>query len=209
MSFAASFHNLVNSVVLLGPVGLLRRLPDDYVAFPIRYPYAIPSGYLRKFVGRVLGVKSSARTRPPRSYNAAWKVNTTKVSQVAEAQTFDMAAIAQWQYDYHEGCIHSFVDTIQQRLAQHQHHVWKKVCDIIRGDGPKANLLHSSLRSTKILIIFGESDDIVPAKEVSADLRQLVQGEEHLDIRMVPGTHGFLSSNSTEVVSHIRSFWDL
>ena len=209
MSFAAGFPNLVNSIVLLGPAGLLRRLPDDYVAFPMRYPYAMPSRYLRKFVGKVLGVKPSAKTQPSQSYAATWKVDTASVSQTAEVQTFDMAAIAQWQYDYHKGFVQSFVDTIQQRLAQHQHRTWKRVCDTIRGESLKANSLHSDLHNGKILVIFGESDDIVPAKEVSTDLQQLLQGEDHLEIRMVLGNHGFLSSSSTEVVSHIRSFWGL
>ena len=101
----------------------------------------------------------------------------------------------------------SFIDTI--RYGPSQHHDWKKVCEIVRADSSRALSIQSDLRDSKILVVFGESDDIVLDEEVSQDLQQLLHGSEHLEIRMVPGTHGFPLSSSKDVVNHIREFWGL
>lgn len=57
MAFAADFYNLVNSIVLLAPGGIIRRLPAEYESFFFRYPFLLPSSYLRKLVGKTLGLK--------------------------------------------------------------------------------------------------------------------------------------------------------
>jgi hypothetical protein len=48
-------------------------------------------------------------------------------------QTFDMAGLLQWQFDYHKGHVYSFQDTVRYGPLQHQESVWSMVCDIIAG----------------------------------------------------------------------------
>lgn len=49
-------------------------------------------------------------------------------------------------------------------------------------------------------MIFGESDGIVVAKEVSEDLTKMLGGADHVEFKVVPGGHGFPVPSSDEVV---------
>lgn len=126
-------------------------------------------------------------------------------------QKFDMPAIVQWQIDNHQGFIHSFINTIQHGPIQHQHSDWYKICRIIKGEssGIQGFSLPCRIQNSKILVIFGEIDDIIVGKEVSEDLIQILGGEEHVEFKIVPGNHGFPVASCEEVVKHIAEFWKL
>jgi len=50
--------------------------------------------------------------------------------------------------------------------------------------------------TVKCWLFFGDSDGVGIAKEVGEDLGQLLGGREHLEVKMVPGNHGFLVPGS-------------
>ena len=65
LPFAAHYPYLVKSIFLLALGRLLRVLPDDYQSVFFRYPSLTPSWYLRRLVGKILGVDlaSTVHTR--------------------------------------------------------------------------------------------------------------------------------------------------
>ena len=211
MSFAAEFPYLVNSIVLLAPGGILRRLPPEYEWFCLRYPWLFSRNYLRRRVGQVLGVhvdrkhKGTVRdeTDPPRN-------GATQDSSLDECP--DVAGIVQWQFDHHLGFIHSFIDTIRQRPAMHQHHDWQQVCDIIKGTkhgcrpGSKSP---SPLHNRKLLVIIGADDSIVLGAEIEADLQAMFgsDADKHLLVESTPGTHGFPVPNCKSIVDTMMKLW--
>ena len=57
MYLGADYPYLINRIVLLGPGGILRRLPAEYGWFCFRYPWLFSKHCLKRRVGQVLGVR--------------------------------------------------------------------------------------------------------------------------------------------------------
>ena len=212
MSFASHFPFLVNSIILLAPGGLLRRMPDGYDNLFFRYPSLVPLAYLRRLVGKILGVTLSGvpinQTLSETNVLAAPGVPPS--SETRENQDLDIPAIVQWQFDNHRGFVHSFVNTINHGPLMQQHSEWSKICKIIRGESSNApaSSLSSQAHNSKVLVLLGEADGIVLVNEVSEDLKQLL-GPEHVEFRTIPGGHGFPVPHSDDVIEEISKFWKL
>ena len=210
MSFSSYFPYLVDSIILLAPGGILRYLPKEYENPCFRYPYLVPYSYLRRLVGNLLGV--SLWSVPLDSSRLGSGDQTDpKVSQATksvEKGMIDASAIVQWQFDHHRGFVHSFINTIEYGPLMHQHSDWERICNVIKGEADQTSS-RSSLFNGKILVIFGDTDDIVVEKDVAADLLEMIGGPEHVTFRSVPGGHGFPLPSCDKVVKHISEFWDL
>ena len=213
MSFAAHFPHLVNSIVLLAPAGILRRIPEDYESLVFRYPLFKSPKYLQQTVGKVLGVTVSNEARSIKD-DLGEDVNQleeVKKDFAIGKQTFDVPRIVQWQFDHHKGFCYSFANTIKCRFMMNQESDWSRVCDIIKGkEWPSSKFCQGSkLSNSKLLAVFGESDGVVVANGVLEDLMQLLGGTEHIMFEVVPGGHGFPAPSCDEVVRHICRFWNI
>ncbi len=213
IKFAADFPYLVNSIVLLAPGGLIRRLPDDYETVFSWYPALLPDFHARKLVGRALGLNG-----PPQRFEGSDGHGKSRVAfeRTEEArkmgvEVLDIAGIVQWQFDNHKGFVYSFVNTLQNVPIQNQHSDWKRVCSIIRDDAARTPpSSHSSkLFGSKILVILGDADNIVPADEFTADLLEMLGDGNHVEFRVVAGGHGFPVQRCDEVAKYILDFWHL
>ena len=212
MSFAAHFYYLVNSIVLLAPAGILRRMPDGYEDIVFRLSSIIPSTYLRRTVGKLLGVNLSATPIALGPYKVRdTDPETPKDRDTVEEAKLDAGAIVQWQFDHNKGFVHSFINSARYGPIMHQESDWKKTSDIIKGEDVTSTTAGrpSRLRNSKILVIFGDSDGIVAEKDVSEDIGQLLGTPEHVEFRRVPGSHGFPIPSCDEVVQHVCSFWNI
>ncbi|KAL9100975.1 MAG: hypothetical protein Q9163_003717 [Psora crenata] len=213
MSFAADFPYLINSIILLAPAGIIRKLPKEYETSFFRYPHLVPFSYLRRTVGKIVGVDLSPHPIDFTSRDEPDKPgpNVAQGAQAVEKAPLDVPAIVQWQFDNHRGFVHSFINTIQHGPLLHQHADWEKVCNVIKGDIAKTTPASrsSKLFNSKILVIFGDTDSIIVAKDVSEDLSKMIGGAEHVQFKLVPGGHGFPVPSSDEVVRHITEFWGL
>lgn len=213
MAFAADFYKFVNSIVLLAPGGIIRRLPAEYESFFFRYPFLLPSSYLRKLVGKTLGLKdlesATGYSAPHDQSHMACEI--AREAKAVGKEPLDVPGIVRRQFDNHRGFIHSFASTVQYGPIQYQHSDWRRVCSIIKGDtaGTPASSHQSKLFDSKILVVFGDADSIVLAEEVSADLLQLVGDPEHVEIKVVAGSHGFPVPSCDEVAKHISDFCGL
>lgn len=212
MAFAADFYHLVNSIVLLAPGGIIRRLPADYETVFFRYPFLLPSSYLRKLVGKALDLKAlksaTGYSAPHDQSDMAYEV--AREAKTVEKKFLDIPGIVRWQFDNHRGFIHSFVNTVQYGPIQYQHSDWKRVCSIVKGDtaGTPPLSHQSKLFDSEILVVFGDADSIVLAGEVSADLLHIIGDPKHVEIKIVPGNHGFPVPSCDEVAEHISDFCD-
>ena len=210
MAFAANFYYLINSIILLGPAGIIRRLPVGYENMLFHYPSLLTASYLRTLVGKLLGVNlSNSNVRHSSLLDQSQiTAETAQVSKSVGDTVLDIPAIAQWQFDYHRGLIHSFVSTIQYGPIQYQHSDWRRVCSIVKGDTARTPLSshHCKLFNSKMLVIFGDADSIVLAEEVSADLLYIMGDTEHVEFKTVAGGHGFPIPRSNEVAKHISDF---
>ena len=212
MSFAAHYPYLINSIILLAPAGILRYVPDEYENFFFRRSSWVPSRYLRKLVGKLLGVDVANRPNALRDAdNEDTGPEVPQKKQQFGKQTLDIPAVVQWQFDYHQGFCHSFVDTIAYGPIMHQQSDWQKACNVINGNAPidPLNKSGSKLRNSKFLVIFGDSDGVVAGEHVSEDLKTMLGGSQHVEFRTVPGDHGFPVTSSDDVIKHISDFWNI
>lgn len=213
ISFTAHFHYLVNSIILLAPAGILRRMPDGYDNVFFRHSSLVPSTYLRTLVGKLLGVNlsSSPIALKGRQVKDDTDPQKPRDSEGVKEDILDVGAIVQWQFDHNRGFVHSFIGTAVYGPLMHQQSDWQKAADVIKGvdvTGPMSGR-RSKLYNSKILVIFGDADGIVAGKDVSEDISQLLGSPEHVEFKTVPGSHGFPVSSCDEVVKHICNFWSI
>ena len=210
MTFAADFCYLVNSIILLAPGGIIRHLPADYTNIFFRCPFLLSPSYLKKLVGKILGVQVSNSAVGYGGHHDQ-SVMTSKIAQGADTggkKFLDIPGIVQWQFDNHRGFIHSFVSNIQHGPIQFQHSDWRRVCRIVKGDTTQTppSSHHCKLFNSKILVVFGDADSIVLAKDVSADMLRMFGDSEHVEFKTVAGDHGFPVPNCDEVAKYISDF---
>ncbi|OTA87745.1 hypothetical protein M434DRAFT_35183 [Hypoxylon sp. CO27-5] len=113
-----------------------------------------------------------------------------------------MGGILQWQFDHHQGHVHSFQDTVRYGPLQNREDLWGKVCDIIAGRTQPDSPLYKS----KLLVFFGQIDDVVVGKETTEDILKLLPSDR-LQVEYLPGGHGFPYPNSEKIIETILSFW--
>lgn len=202
LAFAAAYPSSIRSLVLLGPAGLLRQLPEGYDDKLMYQPDLAPSPEaIREKVREILGVAPSGPT-------LNIQLGMRRVTSVATGpsrveKSFDMGGILQWQFDHHHGHIHSFQDTIRYGPLQAEH-LWGIVCDMIAGRvRPDTAMLNS-----KLLAFFGEDDDVVVGKETTEDILKLLPASK-LQTEYLPGGHGFPYPNSETITRTVLSFWGL
>ncbi|KAI0467780.1 Alpha/Beta hydrolase protein [Xylaria cf. heliscus] len=201
LSFTGAYPEAVRSLVLLGPAGLLRNLPEGYEDPLMHHPETAPSpDAIREKVRQILGVASSG---PPPNIQPGQKgSNPLGVGPSRVNKIFDMGALFQWQFDYHQGHVHSFQDTVRFGPLRGRQDLWGKVCDIIAGRTRPDSALHNS----KLLVFFGRDDDVVVGEETVEDILKFLP-PEHLQVEYLPGGHGFPYPNSQKITETILSFW--
>ncbi|GAW19478.1 hypothetical protein ANO14919_089650 [Xylariales sp. No.14919] len=201
LAFAAALPWDVRSLVLLGPAGLLRKLPEGYEDELLHNPESAPSpDAIREKVRQILGVNPSPAAPPTESEQKQVVPSETGPTRVEK--TFDMGALLQWQFDYHHGHVHSFQDTVRYGPLRGREYLWGAVCDIIAGRTRPECRLHKS----KLLVFFGQDDDVVVGRETAEDILKLLPAA-NLQVEYLPGGHGFPYPNSEAITQTILSFW--
>lgn len=201
LAFAGAFPSSIRSLVLLGPAGLLRKLPDGYEDQLMHHPELAPSQEsLREKVRQILEVAPSG---PALNIQLDQKrVIPLEIGPSCVEKSFDMEGILQWQFDHHQGHVHSFQDTIRYGPLQKREDLWRPVCDIIAGRTRSDTALHKS----KLLVFFGRDDGIVVGEETTEDILKLLPSG-HLQVEYLPGGHGFPYPNSEKITQTVLSFW--
>lgn len=200
LAFAGAFPTSIRSVILLGPAGLLRRCPNGYENDTARESGIPPSPEgLREIVRRITEV---APTGPALAIREDHKrAVPLATGPLAVERTFDLGDVLQWQFDHHQGYIHSIHNTIMYGPVQNRQDLWAGVCDIIAGRTRPNSALHDS----KLLLFLGREDDIVVPEETVEDILKLLPAA-HLQVEYLPGGHGFPYPNSEKIGQTILSF---
>lgn len=201
LAFAGAFPESIRSLALLGPAGLIRTLPDGYEDELMHQPELAPSQEaLREKVRQILEVAPSGPALDIQLDEKRVIPPETGPSRVEK--TFDMGGILQWQFDHHQGHVHSFQDTVRYGPLRNREDLWGKVCDIIAGRTRPDSALHNS----KLLVFFGRDDGVVVGTETTEDILKLLP-PGHLQVEYLPGGHGFPYPNSEKITQTILSFW--
>ncbi|KAK2610396.1 hypothetical protein N8I77_003830 [Diaporthe amygdali] len=201
LAFAGAYPSSIRSLVLLGPAGLLRNLPDGYDDQLMHQPELAPSREsIREKVRQILAVAPFGPALDIQLDQRRVVPVETGPSRVEKS--FNMQGILQWQFDHHQGHIHSFQDTIRYGPLQNEDS-WRKVCDMITG----RTRSDTALSNSKLLVFFGRDDGVVVGEETTEDILKLLP-PSHLQIEYLPGGHGFPYPNSKKITETVLSFWN-
>ncbi|KAH9822077.1 Lipase 1 [Teratosphaeria destructans] len=191
MDFTASFPHMVRSVVLLGPAGMLRSLPEEYLVLQS----AVCDGKrgeaeMRRLVASALGVEENAVEE--------------EQSSTDDREGIDGPAIVRWQFKNHQGHARSFASTVANGPLQNQREVWQEACDVLRAKQEARGGME------RLVVVCGSEDNVVPAEHVREDLDGMM-GKEEFVYETVPGGHGFPLSveNGRRIVEIVAKEWRL
>ncbi|KAI0423658.1 Alpha/Beta hydrolase protein [Xylaria sp. FL1042] len=201
LAFAGAYPEAIRSLVLLGPAGLLRKLPEGYEDRLMLNPeLALSQEANREKVRQILGVSP---TSPAFNFQAGQKGVTPLETGPSRVEgSFDMGAVLQWQFDHHQGHVHSFQDTVRYGPLRGREDLWGKVSDIIAGRTRPDPTLHGP----KLPVSPGQDDDVVVGEETTEDILKLLP-PDHLQVGYLPGGHGFPYPNSEKITETVLSFW--
>ena len=207
LDYVGRFPGHVDSVVLLAPGGLLPSPPKGYGDFAVTHPNLVPRPHLRKRVAELLDLGSDQRPTK-RAFRRAQKTllpdPTLRDSHGSPPRSDEMRDFLQWQFDHHESFVESFCNTVKHGPIYGQQKTWDKACRIMLGQAASP----SPLRDTRLLVFFGDQDDIISGQEME-DLILCRLPAERVEFSYLPGGHGFPYPCSGAIVKKMADVWGL
>ncbi|CZT47948.1 related to alpha/beta hydrolase family protein [Rhynchosporium secalis] len=202
--FTVAFPDMVKSLVLLAPVGLIRSehfgwqsrlmysgiLPTRLVEWIVRgrlggYPAEKPVMETGS-EGESLLADDLKRNRDPKFENAV-------VVVVKDRPNVTVADVVGWQLEEHKGFVRSFVSSM----------MWGSI------EGPRPAWKALGERKEKILVIVGEEDPIMLVDELRIDVEDVI-GAERVQFRVIEGDgHDFPISAPERVVAEVSEAWGI
>ena len=160
--FASSFPNLVRSLVLLAPAGLIRSHHFGWQS-KLMFTFTLPTGFVEWVVRRRLStgrVHSGMQKSTPKTAEAAVNeeirgarneaFESARLSKIRPEVT--VAAAVQWQLEHHDGFVRSFVSSIQHSSIE-------------RKPETVASWTKLGLRNDKVIIMVGSTDPLIIPSE--------------------------------------------
>ncbi|THY92425.1 putative alpha/beta hydrolase [Aureobasidium pullulans] len=214
-SFTSYFPNLVESLILIAPAGLMR---PNHIHWTSRFLYGgfLPGKLVEYLIWRRLGGGSSST--PSRSNEDDGKITPT---QAADEETpshpaltrdssasistrrpsVSIADVVSWQLTHHAGFIPSFISSIQHAPVSNQHSSWKTIATNQSCPSPQQRLLEK-----KVLLLLGRDDNVIIADELSEDAKAVLG--DAVDICILDGGHELPVINADIVAQTIAEFWN-
>ncbi|ODM23690.1 hypothetical protein SI65_01279 [Aspergillus cristatus] len=217
-SFASFFPQLLSSLVLLAPSGLIR---DSQISFQSRLLYSrglVPEKVLGFLVGRRLRAGPLVTTKPKSNEKIdAGAALTEELPSTGAAGTqilsraYPHVAVptaVYWQVNNHAGFVHAFMSSMRfgPILRQRQWDTWARLGQFLtaqRSRSPQEQSEHG-LTGDKVQILCGIEDSIIVKEELASDATDALEG--NVEFKYFDAGHEFPSTQYDELAQHI---WDL
>lgn len=221
MAFTSYFPTLVHSLVLIAPSGLLR---DSQIHWTSRIMYGdyLPKPLVTWLVRRRL--RGGTFSSPSKTANPEATPKEAVAAEVpgslpahhpdSQAPLFpdrpsvSVADAVAWQVENNLGFIPAFVSSIKYAPIRNEHSRWRTVGERlarqrINSHSPERAL--EGLHRGKVLMILGTSDNVIVAKEISEDAKDVLG--EGAEIEYLTGGHDLPIVESEAVAGTILDFW--
>ncbi|TDZ12940.1 Serine hydrolase-like protein [Colletotrichum orbiculare MAFF 240422] len=203
-SFAAAFPDLLRSLVLLAPAGLIRA--DNFGA-AARLTFR--SGFVPT---RILAAIARKRLEKPL---AAKRVNAVGDEEDPAEVVADMAAAefsspggeqkedkiekrvkeyVPWMVTHHDGFVPAFMSCVRYAPLTAQHEVWRKL---------------AGRKKQTVAVFLGRADEIINMQHYTEDGLPLLGGEENVCWKILPGGHDFVMTKTNEIMKELDAFWEM
>ena len=201
--FTSYFADLIDSLVLIAPSGLIRARHFSKTSRVIYSEGVIPEPILFCAVRRRLKTPLYPPKQQPegetvdaaKAVQAETNIESNSTAPLSKSHTnvtIERAVVH--QVDNHEGFIAAFMSSIRYGPIQGQHTLWQKIGE------------QMGQRKSKVLILCGERDQIIVRDELREDATAVFDG--HLEFKVVDAGHDAPIAKANEVVKHIWSFWN-
>lgn len=200
-SFTSCFPQLVTSLVLIAPSGLVRQKHITWQSYVLyRTGGILPESLVRWLVRR--------RLTDPRAQAHKSKGNFLPEDAMTEehegspdsAINTMIDSAVQWQLENHAGFLPAFISSIRYAPLLDQHETFRKIGrNVAESNGTTIN--------DKVVLVLGKDDSIVLEDEVAADVRAAV-GDERVHTIVINAGHDVAITKAAEVVDELWTFWN-
>ncbi|GLI77323.1 hypothetical protein PoHVEF18_005612 [Penicillium ochrochloron] len=214
-AFASFFPQLLTSLVLLAPAGLVR---DSQISFQSRILYSgglMPESLLGYLVGRRLraGPLVAPKKNKNEKLNAADALTEELPSKsAAEIQVLsreyphiNIPSAVAWQVNNHAGFVHAFMSSMRHGpiLGQRQWGTWARLGEYLSAQNSTVSDVKSEkgLPSHKVHILCGNTDAIIIKDELVTDATAVLGG--NAVFKFYDAGHEFPSTKYEEVATYI------
>lgn len=205
--FAAAFPNLVSSLVLLAPSGLIR--PESFGRLP---RFLFRSGLIPE---RLLALATRRRLQQPIASERASKMPKAPKTPTATEPYVDFAAAefadpdparpstglenkvleyVRWMVVHHAGFVPTFMSCIRYAPLTDQHESWRQL---------------AARDKDTTAVFLAETDEIIDGDDYRADGLPLLGGEHHVRWKVLPGSHDFVMTHVNYILEELDDLWDM
>lgn len=224
---ASYFPQLVRSLVLITPGGLLRPTRIS-ASSKVLYSGLLPDWLVHHWVGWKLRAGGSQTNLPKtKAIHKDGKIDVTDAvveelpaddaghAKDSESPLFDdrpevsSATAVAWQIRAHPGFIPSFVSSLRYGPVHDGFERWRTIgkrCDTRRSSGESAQGKSKGLDENKVLIILGLQDVVIPSEEIANDATTAL-GKDNVQVVRLQGGHDVPIMNSDGCVQAMANFW--
>lgn len=203
-AFTAYFPDLIKSLILIAPSGLIR---DYHISRTSRIIYAKTTLFepllLRVVRRRLMKPLKESQSGQPDSKQRTGaqaavqaEVNIEGNQRVVLSKAHPSITIegaVNHQIENHQGFVAAFMSSIRYGPIQRQHDLWRKVgADLVR-------------KGKQVLVILGEKDPIIQVDETQEDICEVFNG--HAKFRIMDAGHEAPVAKGPEVANYIWDFW--
>ncbi|KAF5236431.1 hypothetical protein FAUST_6581 [Fusarium austroamericanum] len=208
MALAEYFPNLIDSITLVAPSGLVR---DYHVGWQARLIYQggwLPGDIRRSLVKRRLYIPPPPAS--PFDQNGTFRVGS---SDATSGPDYDYAAISKktpavtvsdvlnWQITNHPGFVDAFISCINYAPIFNQNDSWTSVGNTLR-ERRQADTTDTG--TNKVLLILGTSDPSIVTEEIIADATASL-GEDGVNLIVLDGGHEIAITQGVKIADILSS----
>ncbi|KAJ6788993.1 hypothetical protein PWT90_02589 [Aphanocladium album] len=209
-SFATYHANLLRSVTLICPGGLVRPV---HISWRSRLSYMqgglLPEWLIQRMARKRLRPSSASHTSVDIPDNA--EDADVDFDQVPVARDMPnspkVGEVVQWQFDGNDGFVPAYVSTIRNAPIYAQHTaLWPLLAEELAARRALNADRPAGLETGRICLIVAEKDPIVVPTECIDDARSVL-GEDGVDAHIVKGGHEIGISRGKEIANIAMESW--
>ncbi|KAH0842367.1 hypothetical protein FOPE_07496 [Fonsecaea pedrosoi] len=209
-TFASYFPNLIDSLILFAPAGILRPYHISRTSHIIYSEGLIPESLLQRLVRKRLRSPMAKPLKKPLDKDTtvdateavAAEVNLEANSQALLSKIRPHVTVEKtvlYQLDNYPGFVAAFMSSIRYGPIRHQHDRW-------RAFGQHLTRLNEETgKQKKVLIVLGTNDPIIIQKEVQEDATEVLSG--NVEFAIFEAGHEVPVTKGDQIVARILDFW--
>lgn len=219
-SFTSYFPELVESLILIAPGGLIRpnRISrSSKLLYGNLLPAFVVNYYVRQRLTNSSGGHPATGGKPQKT-SPADAAESEVPGHPANAKDSDAAifpdrpglSIAKtvaWEVDAHPGFLASFISSIRNAPVSFSHDRWRMIgarCAARKASAEPEKV--AGLDENKVLVILGAQDPVIVADETEEDATAAL-GKENVKVVRINGAHDVPVVNSRGCADEIAAFW--